>query len=104
MTCPVCGGETKVIDTAGDYEAVYRTRRCVQCEHRFSTIEFEHDDHATLLNLRREMKVGKEEKERRELERKANKLVTILKSVADWAGFSFVGDVRLMHKKSRKEF
>lgn len=63
MTCPICGGDTKVIDTAGDCDAVYRTRKCVECEYKFSTAEFEYDGKKILGKLRREMRIGKTEKE-----------------------------------------
>lgn len=43
-------------------------------------------------------------KEEKELEKKVKNLVTVLKLVADWAGFEFVGRIHLKHKKSRKEF
>lgn len=103
MTCPICGGDTKVIDSAADCECVYRKRKCVECGHKFATSEIESGDGYTLATLR------EEQRERNkmgdwELEKKCKKLVTILKLVADWAGFGFVGDVRLVHKKSKKEF
>ena len=43
-------------------------------------------------------------KEEQELEKKARNLVTVLKLIADWAGFEFIGRIQLRHKKSRKEF
>lgn len=48
--------------------------------------------------------VMQEEREKKELERKVHNLVTVLKLVADWAGFEFVGRIQLRHKKSKKEF
>lgn len=42
MTCPVCGGKTKVIDSrCYDSESVWRRRECLECNHRFTTIELE---------------------------------------------------------------
>lgn len=42
MTCPVCGGETKVTDTRHpDCETVKRRRECLECGHRFTTTETE---------------------------------------------------------------
>lgn len=41
MTCPVCGGKTRVVDTVGDLESVYRIRKCLICLHVFGTIETE---------------------------------------------------------------
>ena len=32
MTCPVCGGETRVVDTRHpDCETVWRRRECTEC-------------------------------------------------------------------------
>lgn len=41
MTCPVCGGHTKVIDSRPYAESVYRRRECLECFHRFTTYERE---------------------------------------------------------------
>lgn len=43
MTCPVCGGKTRVLDSEADSESVYRRRKCVECDHRFYTTESESD-------------------------------------------------------------
>lgn len=42
--------------------------------------------------------------EEKELERKVHNLVNVLKFVADWAGFEFIGRIQIRHKKSGKEF
>ena len=44
MTCPVCGSETKVINTRelGE-DRVRRRRECMRCAYRFNTIEIEAD-------------------------------------------------------------
>ena len=42
--------------------------------------------------------------EEKELEKKVHNLISVLKFVADWAGFEFIGRIQLRHKKSRKEF
>lgn len=39
MKCPVCGSETKVIDSRLKFENVYRRRECLGCKARFSTNE-----------------------------------------------------------------
>ncbi|MBE7039124.1 MAG: hypothetical protein E7398_00165 [Ruminococcaceae bacterium] len=41
MTCPVCGGNSKVCDSISDCEAVYRKRRCLECNHVWFTDEYE---------------------------------------------------------------
>lgn len=42
MTCPICGGKTKVVDSRKtDVDKVWRRRECVDCKHRFNTEEYE---------------------------------------------------------------
>lgn len=43
MTCPVCGGVTRITDSRGNVESVRRRRQCQECGHRFTTIEVEVD-------------------------------------------------------------
>lgn len=43
MTCPVCGGESRIYDTISDCEAVYRKRKCLDCNHVWFTDEYESD-------------------------------------------------------------
>jgi len=40
MVCPVCrAGDTRVIDSRDDENAVRRRRECLACKHRFTTYE-----------------------------------------------------------------
>ena len=39
MTCPVCGGDTIVLDSRPRPDTVHRRRKCLNCDHRFSTYE-----------------------------------------------------------------
>ncbi|MDQ6779975.1 MAG: transcriptional regulator NrdR [Candidatus Eremiobacteraeota bacterium] len=40
MVCPVCrAGDTRVIDSRDDANAVRRRRECMACKHRFTTFE-----------------------------------------------------------------
>ena len=40
MLCPVCrSGETRVVDSRDDENAVRRRRECQSCKHRFTTFE-----------------------------------------------------------------
>jgi len=67
MTCPVCGGETKVIDSrAPDCEHVRRRRECVECKYRFFTVEYEEElaDEHTRKGLGEETPVEHRETER----------------------------------------
>lgn len=41
MTCPVCGGDTKVLETRFREDSVYRRRECLICKERFSTTEID---------------------------------------------------------------
>lgn len=43
-------------------------------------------------------------KEEHELDKKAHNLVNVLKFIVEWAGFEFVGRIKLKHKKTGKEF
>ena len=52
MTCPVCGEETKVVESAKDCETVYRKRRCVSCKHTFYTEESEVTSGNSLKRIR----------------------------------------------------
>lgn len=46
MTCPVCRGKTRVLDTRSDYDAVYRRRKCKECGYTMTTTEYENDGSA----------------------------------------------------------
>ena len=41
MKCPVCGGKAAVIDSRADDDSVYRRRKCLECDLRFSTYEID---------------------------------------------------------------
>ena len=43
MTCPVCGSETKIVDTGSDVDIVIRKRKCTSqnCTYYFFTTEVE---------------------------------------------------------------
>lgn len=41
MTCPYCGGDTKVIDSRPSEDSVHRRRECLVCKKRFSTVEID---------------------------------------------------------------
>ncbi len=43
MTCPICGGSTRTINSRPKNDTVYRRRQCINCGHRFNTYEFEED-------------------------------------------------------------
>ncbi len=43
MTCPMCDGSTKIIDTRKNSDHVVRYRRCSSCGYKFPTIEVDED-------------------------------------------------------------
>lgn len=43
MTCPVCGGDTFVIDSKKKPDTICRRRQCQDCNHRFTTYEVDQD-------------------------------------------------------------
>lgn len=52
MNCPVCGEKTTVLDCAAECDCVYRRRKCVVCEYRFTTTEQESNDTKILNSLK----------------------------------------------------
>ena len=40
MKCPACGAKTKVADSRPCADDIQRTRECLNCERRFTTLEF----------------------------------------------------------------
>lgn len=50
MTCPICGSDTRVIDTRKTMESVVRQRKCKSCGHGFHTVELESQDAKYVLN------------------------------------------------------
>ena len=57
MTCPICGGETKVVDSRSEPDCIHRKRRCLDCKYSFTTSEIEDD-----LRKRLEPSKSKEKK------------------------------------------
>lgn len=43
MTCPVCGGDTKIVDSRKKDDHVMRFRKCKDCGHKFPTVEMDED-------------------------------------------------------------
>lgn len=48
MTCPVCGAETKVVDSRSIEDGTRRRRKCLECDYRFSTVEIDVDYYEAL--------------------------------------------------------
>ncbi len=58
MTCPVCGGNTTVVECRKDCETVIRRRKCVACGYAFLTEETESDCRGRFSELRKEYRAG----------------------------------------------
>lgn len=56
MTCPICGGETKVVDSRSELDCVHRRRVCVKCKYSFMTNEIEDDLRKRLEEFKRQRK------------------------------------------------
>lgn len=52
MNCPICGYETRVIDSRPDEDSTRRRRECTECKHRFSTVEIDTDYYKKLKGNR----------------------------------------------------
>lgn len=46
MECPKCKGQTAVVDSRPMGNGVRRCRKCLACNHRFSTLETQEQFHA----------------------------------------------------------
>lgn len=52
MTCPECGGKTRVVDLVKTPDnEVYRRNKCTNCEHEIFSVEFEIEDDKTLRDI-----------------------------------------------------
>lgn len=54
MTCPMCNGKTKVIDSRDVEDSRYRRHECLCCKHRFSTYEIDADYYEMLKHIDKE--------------------------------------------------
>lgn len=48
MNCPLCNADSKVMVSAGD-KLIKRRRQCVNCKHRWNTVEITGREHDSLL-------------------------------------------------------
>lgn len=53
MTCPICGGKTRIDESHAYTDHVTRFRKCQKCKFRFKTLEMDDD---LYYNLRKEKK------------------------------------------------
>ncbi len=59
MTCPVCGGNTKVCKTRSEDDSVRRLRWCRKCHHKFITIEIDEDLYKRITKERKTNEIKK---------------------------------------------
>lgn len=62
MTCPICGGKTRVDESVSYFDHVIRFRKCRNCRFRFRTIEMDDD---LYNNLNKEKHKNADHKETR---------------------------------------
>lgn len=55
MKCPICGGDTTVIDSRPKVDSVGRRRKCLKCSYRFSTLEIEAERYTTKKKIDTEL-------------------------------------------------
>ncbi len=56
MICPVCEGNTKVVDSRKYCDHIYRVRKCLKCGYRFPTTEIDEDVYLRQKKMENEVK------------------------------------------------
>ena len=51
MNCPMCEGNTMVIDSRPSVDSIKRRRLCEKCGYRFSTVEIDIDMYNSFLAM-----------------------------------------------------
>lgn len=51
MTCPMCGGDTKILETRSNEDSIKRRRKCLDCGYRFLTLEVDKDFYERLVKI-----------------------------------------------------
>jgi transcriptional regulator NrdR family protein len=60
MKCPMCGRENiKTVDSRPDHDSIVRRKKCLTCNHRWSTIEIDKDQWYSALQIKEERKRGR---------------------------------------------
>lgn len=60
MKCPVCGSDNiTTIDSRSDNDSIVRRKKCIACNHRWSTIEIDKDQWYSALQIKEERKRGR---------------------------------------------
>lgn len=60
MKCPMCGsGSTATLDSRSDNDSVVRRKKCLECNHRWTTIEIDKDQWYSALQIKEQRKRGR---------------------------------------------
>ena len=60
MKCPVCGSDNiTTVDSRSDHDNIVRRKKCLACNHRWSTIEIDKDQWYSALQIKEERKRGR---------------------------------------------
>ena len=53
MKCPMCGSENiTTVDSRPDHDSITRRKKCLACNHRWSTIEIDKDELHSALQIK----------------------------------------------------
>ena len=59
MKCPMCGSDNTVtVDSRSNSDNIIRRKKCLTCNHRWSTIEIDKDQWYSALQIKEERKRG----------------------------------------------
>lgn len=60
MKCPMCGSDNiTTVDSRSDHDSIVRRKKCLDCNHRWSTIEIDKDQWYSALQIKEERKRGR---------------------------------------------
>lgn len=60
MKCPMCGSDNiTTVDSRSDDDNTVRRKKCIACNHRWTTIEIDKDQWYSALQIKEERKRGR---------------------------------------------
>lgn len=60
MKCPMCGSDNiTTADSRSDNDSVVRRKKCLECNHRWATIEIDRDQWYSALQIKEQRKRGR---------------------------------------------
>lgn len=64
MKCPMCGSDNiTTVDSRSAHDSIVRRKKCIVCNHRWSTIEIDKDQWYSALQIKEERKRGRSKDE-----------------------------------------